>query len=53
MVAASIETATDDFVGSDSSMTTRPVICPSSPRTFDTIRWRTLKVALECDASMS
>src|SRR6185436_7392114 len=53
MAVASMVASTDDRVGSASSSTTWPVIWPSSPRTFETIRWRTLKVALEWDESMS
>jgi hypothetical protein len=47
MVAASMAASTLEFAGFSASNTTVPVTPENSPRTFDTIKWRTLNPAVE------
>src|SRR5947209_12455935 len=52
IVVASIVAFTVDLVTSASSKTTLPVVLPNSPRTFDTIMWRTTNPAAVCEESI-
>jgi hypothetical protein len=53
MVVASMTASTLEFAESAASNNTVPATPENSPRTFDTIKWRTLNPAVEWLGSMT